>query len=139
MMLDGCCALVAGGTIGIAAIAVRLPAAVFVSAAVAGVGFGPVFVGAFRTVVAIAPADDRAGVVAAIFTVAYVSFGAPALAAGFATTRFGLRPTGLVYSAAVVASAGVAAVSLVVRRGRPAEPTDADPCACPPPAPSLST
>jgi predicted MFS family arabinose efflux permease len=136
MMLEGCCALVAGGAVGVAAIALRLPAALFVSAAVAGLGFGPVFVGAFRTVVAIAPADDRAGLVAAIFTVAYVSFGAPALGAGFATTRFGLRSTGLVYSAAVVALAGMAAVSLLVGR-RPAYETlpEGGDLACPPAAP----
>ena len=118
MMLGGCVALVAGGAIGVAAIAVRLPDALFVSAAVAGLGFGPVFVGAFRTIVVLAPADDRAGLVAAIFTVAYVSFGALALMAGFATTRFGLRSTALVYSATVVVLAGVPAVSLLVRQPR---------------------
>jgi hypothetical protein len=120
MMLHGCFALVAGGVVGVAAIALGFPAALFISAAVAGLGFGPVFVGAFRTIVARAPADDRAALVAAIFTVAYVSFGVPALAAGFATTRYGLRSTALVYSAVVVVLAGAAAVSSGSRVSRPA-------------------
>jgi MFS family permease len=116
MMLEGCAALVAGGAISIVAIESRSPAALLAGTAVAGVGFGPVFVGAFRMVVAFAPADDRAGLVAAIFTVAYVGFGGPALAAGFATNSYGLRHTALVYLTVVVALSGVAAVSLLVRR-----------------------
>ena len=116
MMLEGCVALVAGGVISIVAIALGLPAALLAGTFIAGIGFGPVFVGAFRMVVTLAPAADRAGLVAAVFTVAYVAFGAPALAAGVATSSFGLRPTALVYCGAVVALTGVATVSLLVRR-----------------------
>lgn len=135
MMLEGCVALVAGGAVSVVAIASGSPAALLVGTGIAGIGFGPVFVGAFRAVVALAPADDRAGLVAAVFTVAYVSFGAPALAAGFATSSYGLRPTALVYCAAVVALACVAVVSLLVRRRGLDPAIDADEVACPPAAP----
>jgi MFS family permease len=101
---------------------------------IAGVGFGPVSVGAFRTVLTLAPADDRAGLVATISTVQYVAFGGPALAAGFATSSYGLRSTALVYCAAVVALAGGAAVSLLARRRRLERPVDTA-ATCPPAAP----
>jgi MFS family permease len=113
---------------------VRSPALLLVGTFIAGIGFGPVFVGAFRTVLTLAPADDRAGLVAAIFTVAYLGFGVPALAAGFATSRFGLHSTALVYCAAVVALAGVALVSLFARRRTSADVVGAA-GACPPAAP----
>ena len=81
---------------------------------VAGVGFGLAYLGAFRAIVGSAPADGRAGVVAAILIVTYASFGALSLAAGFATTAYGLRTTSLGYLAVVVTIAAVA-VGLVVR------------------------
>ncbi len=119
MMLEGCIGLVIGGAITVLAIAVRSSVLLLLGTFIAGIGFGPVFVGAFRMILALAPAEDRAGLVAAIFTVSYIGFGAPALVAGFATTRYGLRPTALVYCATVVALAVVAAVSLMVRQISP--------------------
>jgi MFS family permease len=131
MMLEGCIALFAGGSVSIVAIASRSPAALLAGTFIAGLGFGPVFLGAFRTIVALAPADDRAGLVAAIFTVTYTGFGAPALAAGFATSSYGLRSTALVYCSAVVLLTGIAALSLLIRQqhGRPSRPVHHPPAA----------
>lgn len=50
--------------------------------------------------------------------VAYLAFSIPALIAGVATSRFGLYPTALVYSAAVAALAAVAAALLLFRHER---------------------
>ena len=113
MMLEGCVALVVGAGLSVVAIALDSAVILLLATAVAGVGFGPVFLGAFRMIVPLAPADDRAGLVAAIFTVAYAGFGAPALAAGFATTAYGLRSTSLVYCSAVGALAAIAIGSLL--------------------------
>lgn len=84
----------------------------------ARLGFGPAFLGAYRTVVALADPTDRAGLIAAILTVDYLAFGLPALIAGISTSHFGLHGTALVYSAAV---AGLAAAAALVPgiRSRP--------------------
>jgi MFS family permease len=125
MMLEGCLALVLGGVISTLAVVTRSPAALLIGAGVAGVGFGPVFVGAFRTVLVLAPEDDRAGLVAAIFTAAYIAFGAPALIAGFSTNSYGLRPTALAYCATVATLAAFATITLLARRdhGQGTDPT----------------
>lgn len=126
IMLEGCIALFAGGAVSFVAIATESPAVLFVGTAIAGIGFGPAFLGAFRTVVTLAPVDDRAGLVSAIFIVTYTAFGVPALAAGFATSRYGLRPTALAYCAIVVTLTGVAALALLVERRRQGASADAD-------------
>jgi hypothetical protein len=63
---------------------------------VAGLGFGPAFTGAYRTVVALAAPDGRAALNAAIFMVSYVALGVPAVIAGIGTSRFGLHTTAIV-------------------------------------------
>jgi MFS family permease len=115
-MLGGCLALLAGAAITFIAIATRAPAAFLLGTAVAGLGFGPGFTGAYRTVVALASPDERAGLIAAIFTVSYLAFSVPALIAGVATSHYGLRPTALVYSVVIAALLAAAAGSFVFRR-----------------------
>ncbi|HEX5118444.1 MAG TPA: hypothetical protein VFW65_24935 [Pseudonocardiaceae bacterium] len=80
--------------------------------------------GAVLTAV-VAP-DDRAGLVAAIFIVAYLSFSLPALIAGLADQHFGIRSTALVYDAVVAVLVAAAAVLTALRRpARPASATAA--------------
>jgi MFS family permease len=69
VMLGGCVALFAGAAITFAAIATRTSAVLLAGTAVAGLGWGPAFLGAYGTIVALASPEDRAGLVAAIFTV----------------------------------------------------------------------
>jgi MFS family permease len=87
----------------------------FVGAAVAGLGFGSAFVGAYRATVARAASDDRAGLITAIYVVSYLATGIPAVIGGIGTSHFGLRPTALVYSMAVAVLAA-AAVSFLIRQ-----------------------
>jgi hypothetical protein len=87
--------------------------------------------------VALAPAGERAGLIAAIFTVSYFSTGIPALIAGLTTTHYGLHATALVFSAAVTGLAAAAAGTFVSGRGsRAAEP---QPTALPHPPPGPCT
>ena len=74
--------------------------------------------GAFRTVTARAAAGQRAGLVAAYFIASYLAFSVPVVAAGIATTHFGLHRTALVYCAAIAALAAVAAAGLLFRARR---------------------
>jgi MFS family permease len=120
-MLGGCLALMAGAGVTIAAIQTGAAAMLLLGTGIAGLGFGPAFLGAYRTVVALADPTDRAGVIAAILTVDYLAFGLPALIAGMATAHFGLHSTALAYSAAVAGLAG-AATLFSRTRSRPCAP-----------------
>jgi hypothetical protein len=143
LMLGGCLALAAGAGITIAAIQTGNAAVLLLGTGIAGLGYGPAFTGAYRTVVALAPADDRAGLIAAIFTVSYLSTGIPAVIAGITTTHYGLHATALVFSAAVTGLAAAAAGTFVSGRGsRAAGPQSTaplqppGPCTVPPYVPA---
>jgi MFS family permease len=141
VMLGGCLALIGGAGVTFASIETGTSAVLFVGTAIAGVGFGSAFMGAYRATIALAPSDDRAGVITAIYIVSYLATGGPAVIGGIATSHFGLHGTALVYSVAVAALAA-AAVSLLVHRraagraqrgthppGAPLGPGTVPPCA----------
>jgi MFS family permease len=115
-MLAGCLFLLAGIAVTLAAIATMTAVTFLAGTAIAGVGFGVAFLGAFRTVAALADPADRAGLVAAIYTVNYLGFSIPALIAGVAVTHYGLRSTALVYCAVIAALVAAAVGSLMLRR-----------------------
>jgi hypothetical protein len=136
-MLTGCLFLLAGMAVTFGAIAATTAAGFLAGTAVAGVGFGLAFLGAFRMITALAAPDDRAGLLAAIFIVAYLAFSIPALVAGVATTNYGLHPTALVYAGSLAVVAAVAVGMLLLRPGgRPAreasEGMPPGPCTGPP-------
>jgi MFS family permease len=83
----------------------------------AGLGFGPANVGAYRVIMARAAPSNRAGLSAAVYTVNYLSFGLPALVAGIATSHFGLHDTALAYSL-VIALLAVAAAGGILFEGK---------------------
>jgi predicted MFS family arabinose efflux permease len=90
----------------------------FAGSTVAGAGFGPGFAGAFKSIMSLAPAAERAGLIAAIYVVSYLGFSLPAIAAGVAVTHQGLLHTTNVYGGAVMALAVWAAAVSVVRHRR---------------------
>jgi MFS family permease len=135
-MIAGCISLICGGVITMVAIEARETWPFFIGIAIAGVGFGTAFSGAYRTVIAAADDDDRAGLVAAVFTLGYAALGLPALLAGIAASHYGLHDTSLAYAAVVVVLAAGALLSLIVHRqrapkGRPVAPPPG-PCTIPP-------
>src|SRR3954463_5992933 len=71
--------------------------------------------GAYRSTIALAPSDDRVGLIAAIYIVSYLATGIPAVIGGIATSHYGLHSTALVYLA-VVAGVALVAVSLLIHR-----------------------
>lgn len=98
--------LLLGGTglLVLAVAASSLP--IFVVAAItAGLGFGPAYLGAFRTVSQLAAPHERAALISAIYVVSYLAFSIPALLAGLVITDEGLRGTSLVYGTVVAAVA----------------------------------
>ena len=115
-MLAGCLALLTGAVVTLAAIEMTSAAAFLTDTAIAGAGFGTAMLGAFRTISARAAPDFRAGLIAAYFIASYLAFSIPVVAAGVATTHYGLHPTALVYCAAIALLAALAAASLIFRR-----------------------
>jgi MFS family permease len=137
VMLGGCLALMIGAGVSVAAIETGSAAVLLLSTGLAGLGFGPAFLGAYRTVVALAAPADRAGLIAAIFSVSYLSMGLPALIAGIVATQVGLHSTALVYSATVTGLAAAAAATFLTRgtSSRTSAPLPAAPALELPPGP----
>jgi MFS family permease len=87
---------------------------------VAGVGYGASGVASFGSLATLAGRADpieRGKLFAVAYTIAYLAFSAPAVAAGFAATRVGLRSTVVTYSAFVIVI-GTAASRVALRRTR---------------------
>ena len=107
----GALTLVAGVALALVAVARRDVVGFFAGAAIAGVGFGATFLGAFRTVAAHATPEHRAGLFSAVFVLSYLGFSVPTLVAGALVPHLGLAATTTVYGIAVAALAGVAGIA----------------------------
>jgi hypothetical protein len=112
VMLGGCLALITGALVTFASIATNTPAILLLGTAIAGLGFGPAFMGGYRTILALAQSDERAGLITAILILSNLAMAIPAVIAGIATTHYGLHNTALVYSLAVAA---LVTVSFIMR------------------------
>jgi predicted MFS family arabinose efflux permease len=77
---------------------------------------GPAFSGTIRSLAPLAPPEERGALFAAIYVVLYVSLSLPAIAAGIAVTRFGLRDTTYVYGLAAILLAAATAVAVSRQR-----------------------
>lgn len=86
-----------------------LPVAVL-AVVVAGTGFGTAFMGTIASLVPLAALHERAELFAALYIVAYLSFGVPAVIAGLLASAIGLHATVLGYGTVVALAAGTAAV-----------------------------
>ncbi|MFE6510888.1 MFS transporter [Nocardioides sp. NPDC057767] len=86
----------------------------WLGAVLGGLGFGGAFGGQLRLVVPHIRPQERAGVFAGIYTVAYLSFGVPVIIAGQLAQRWGLIPTFELYAGVLIA---VAALAIVVQAG----------------------
>jgi MFS family permease len=100
-MLAGCGTLAIGTGCTVLALWLRSTPVFFVGAAISGVGFGAAFLGAFRSVAALATPEDRAELFATVYIVSYLAFSVPAVLAGFAVMGLGLRVTATLYGAVV--------------------------------------
>ncbi len=82
---------------------------------VAGLGFGAGFNGAVRSLVPLAPPQERAGMMAGFFVLSYLAFALPAIAAGVAAGAVGLDRAALGYGGTLIVLA-LAALVLSSRR-----------------------
>ena len=136
-MVGGGLVLVAGMAGTMAALSTDAVALFLVSTVVSGAGFGTAFAGALSTVTADVPPGRRAGLLAAVFTISYLAFSLPAIAAGVAAGAIGLYRTVEVYGAAVIVLTLVSVVGLALDRRRTAAAADTGDAA--PTAPTAAT
>jgi MFS family permease len=126
-MIAGALLLATGVGITLVGLNEQSTAVFFAGSVVAGSGFGAGFSGAFKSIMMTAPPTARAGLVAAMFVLAYLAFSLPAIAAGIAATHEGLLHTTNVYGAvvAVLALWATGATLLRHRRASAAVPAPA--------------
>lgn len=75
---------------------------------ISGIGFGAGALGAFGVLVYLANPDERGELFAFAYVVSYLAFSLPAVAGGFASDRFGLLNTALVYGGAILVVSAIA-------------------------------
>lgn len=110
-------AILTGGVgLTLLAVAVGSTVGLYAGSVIAGLGFGPAFSGAMRTVAPLAPPDARGALLAAMYVVLYLAFSLPTIVAGFAVQIFGLRGTTFAYGLTVMALAAVTTIAVAGRR-----------------------
>ena len=120
LMVIGALVFAAGVGSTVAALATGSLAFFFVAAIVSGFGFGSAFLGAMATVTRGVAAGERASLLSAVFTVSYLGFSLPAIAAGVAAGHIGLERTAQVYGVGVIVLALLAVAGLALQARRPA-------------------
>ena len=126
LITAGPLAVVVGVAVTLVGLGNNSTAALFVGSVVAGVGLGPSFSGVVRSLGPLAPPERRGELFASIYVVTYLSFSLPAIIAGAAVTRYGLRQTTYVYGAVVMVLAALTTLAVTpglaprfaARRGR---------------------
>jgi MFS family permease len=110
--------LAAGTAMTLAGVEAHAVALAFAGTIAAGVGFGASALASFGTLARIAAPGERSELLAAALVIAYLAFSLPAVAAGFASTSFGLHPTTVVYSLGVVTLGLIALAAQGLRSAR---------------------
>jgi MFS family permease len=110
--------LAAGTALTFAGVEAHAVALAIAGTVVAGVGFGASSLASFGTLARIAAPGERSELLAVALVIAYLAFSLPAIAAGVASTSFGLHTTMAVYSADVVALGLIALAAQGLRRSR---------------------
>jgi MFS family permease len=111
LLLTGAGVLAAGLMVTLAGAHAGNAAIFFVGTVFAGMGFGSAFQGALRSVLPLAEAHERAGLMAALYVLSYLAFSVPAIIAGTMAHVVGLRLTTDVYGLTLVVLAAVTALA----------------------------
>jgi hypothetical protein len=110
--------LAAGTALSLAGVDANTVALAVAGTVVAGVGFGASALASFGTLARLAAPAERSELFAFALVIAYLAFSLPAVGAGFATTKFGLHATTVVYGLGVVAFALIALAAQTMRYRR---------------------
>jgi hypothetical protein len=111
--------ILVGGIIVLIGIVAKLLALLWVGGIVGGVGFGVSFSGSLRMLGPLAEPNQRAGLFAALYAVAYLSFGVPVIIAGQLVPEAGLRATVIGYTTVILIAT---AIGLIAQSSEPMQP-----------------
>jgi hypothetical protein len=115
LLTGGSVMLSVGIAITLAGVDVGGPILFFVGTVLAGSGVGMVFQSALRTLLPLAAAEERGGLMAAFYVVSYLAFCIPALAAGVMVNVVGIRATAGGYGGVVFLLALVTGIRNLLR------------------------
>lgn len=119
VMLIGTAGLALGVGLTVVAVETGTTVGFFAATLLAGVGFGAAFQGGVRTVVPLAQAHERAGLLSVVYVVSYLAMGVPAILGGLlAVHNADVLGTAREYGIAVVALAVLAGARLLRRPAR---------------------
>ena len=114
-LAGGTAALVIGVSVTLAGVQLHSIAAFFAGSVIAGLGFGAGFNGTLRSLVPLAEAHERAGLMSTFFVLSYLAFSVPAIAAGVLAGHVGLQAASIGYGLLLVAM-GCVALAMMGRR-----------------------
>jgi predicted MFS family arabinose efflux permease len=120
--LGGSLLLASGVAVTLAAVHVDSGAVLYVGTAIAGLGFGPAFQGGVRLVTATARPAERAGLMAAVYTITYLAMCVPVLGAGVLVGHYGLVRSAQLFGLLVIVLSLVPLTGLG-KSGHPREPS----------------
>lgn len=100
-------AMIVGPALILFSLDVSSTSVLMMGAVVSGFGFGAGFLGAMRSLAALATPRQRAGLLSAFYTESYLANAVPALIAGFAAQRLGLPETAAIFVAIILALAAL--------------------------------
>ncbi|NYI66819.1 MFS family permease [Spelaeicoccus albus] len=110
--ITGSAALAAGLGMMVAATFVDSTWMLYAGAVVSGYGFGAGFQGALRTVLPLAGAAERAGLLAGVYVISYLANALPSIGAGIVDTVWGLRVSVDVFGTVVIALALIGLIGM---------------------------
>lgn len=108
----GASLLATGAALILAAVHTGTVLLFFAGTVVAGAGFGSGFLGSVRSVMPLAHAHERAGLMATFYVLSYLAFCLPALCAGFLVQHFGLIATSNGYIIGLISLSLLALIGL---------------------------
>ena len=114
----GIIVLASGVAITLAGVKLELVGLMLAGTLIAGIGFGAAFSGSMRTIMPLAKAHERAGLLSAFYVEGYLSFSLPAIATGLAAPMIGFTLAADIYGAVVILLAMVSLVTLMRTRSR---------------------
>ncbi|WP_183091868.1 MFS transporter [Mycetocola lacteus] len=118
-LLAGLAALIAGSALIVIAVDTEVFALVLVASVVGGIGFGAGFQAPLRMLTTTVEPHHRAGLLSAIYTISYLSFGVPVLVSGALEPVLGLATVATLYGILMAVSALIALIAqLASRRDR---------------------
>lgn len=109
-------ALLAGVALTLVGVHLHHVILMLLGAVVAGVGFGTSLSGTMRTLLPLAGAHERAGLISAYYVLGYLAFSLPAIMVGLAAPHLGLPLAASIHGGVVII---LSAISLVLMRAVP--------------------